>query len=280
MDKVDVRMGIAHFGDTGADNTSGQWVPLKPTCDMPEPAQWTSSRSTFMSAVNGFHFNKEVPLARALLDVGQYYHTSSLPWFSLGTTWNAGTGGSTNQQSICYSCQVSSTIVLVDRAPGPSDGNALPVGTVAAGQTETEYAGSSEHRHPRQRDHGRVGDPAESVPRLCGLPGREGLAEQPHPRGLVSAQLRPPPERGVHQDCAAMGGKQLLDIYTIGLGATGDSSTMLESMAEMGGGDFKAADDAPTLRRSSPRRSSPSTSAPPRSASPPSPPSRPPPASR
>jgi type IV pilus assembly protein PilY1 len=249
MDKVDVRMGIAHFGDIGADHTSDQWVPLKPTCDQPDPAQWTSSRSTFMNAVNGFHFNKEVPLARSLLDVGQYYHTPSLPWFSLGTTWNAGTGGSTNQQSICYSCQVSSTIVLVDRAPGQSDGNALPVGTVTASQTETEYAGAAGTGILASATTGGSGIPT-SLCRDCELfPAEKDWLNNPIRVSwyLHNFDLRQNAEST--EDCGAMGGKQLLDTYTIGLGATGDSATMLEAMAEMGGGLFQAANDAPTLRQ-------------------------------
>ncbi|ABS24885.1 hypothetical protein [Anaeromyxobacter sp. Fw109-5] len=245
MDKLNVRMGLAHFGDVGADHTSNQWVELKPACDQPD-AQWTSSRSTFMSRVNTFHFDREVPLARALLDVGQYYHTPSLQWFNLPNTWNAATGGS--NQTMCYACQVSSTIVLVDRAPGPSDGNNLPVGTVEEGETETTYAGSTDTGIRASATGGGSGIPQSLCRECTRFPAEKDWLNNPIRVSwyLHNFDLRQNSENT--EDCAAMGGKQLLDIYTIGLGATGDAATMLESMAKMGGGLFKAADDAPTLR--------------------------------
>ncbi|WP_242342607.1 pilus assembly protein [Anaeromyxobacter terrae] len=254
MSKVNVRMGIAHFGDTGADHTSGQWQPLAPTCDM-QDSNWTSSRSTYINAINAFPFNRPAPLARSLLDVGQYYHTPDLPWFGLDTTWNAstgssggGSGGSTNQQSICYSCQASSVIVLVDRAPAATEGNTLPGGSVTADDVETQYAGATSTGIVANAS-GATGIPTELCADCAKFDSSKDWLNNPIRVSwyLHNFDLRRNNENT--EDCALMGGKQGLDVYTLGLGAEGDAATMLQSMSKMGGGAYEAANDAPTLKQ-------------------------------
>ncbi|WP_242360567.1 pilus assembly protein PilY [Anaeromyxobacter sp. SG17] len=251
-DKANVRMGLAHFGDTGADHTSGEWMSLAPTCDQPD-SNWTASRSTYINEINSFHFNKGAPLARALLDIGQYYHTPELPWFDLGTTWNAntgttGSGASTNQQSICYACQASSVIVMLDRAPASTEGNALPAGSVDATAAETQYAGATTTGVvPDTTDA--TGIPTSLCTDCAKFPAEKDWLNNPIRVAwyLHNFDLRRNNEST--EDCAAMGGKQVLDVYTLGLGAIDDGATMLQSVARMGGGAYEVANDAPTLKQ-------------------------------
>ena len=65
-------------------------------------------------------FNNGSPLSRALFDVGRYYHSPDLTWF--GDTWEntaKESPGNKNQYSVCYSCQVSTVIMLTDGTPRP-----------------------------------------------------------------------------------------------------------------------------------------------------------------
>ncbi|HET8539346.1 MAG TPA: pilus assembly protein PilY [Anaeromyxobacter sp.] len=255
MDKVRVRMGIAHFGATGADHANDEWQKLKPTCDMPD-SSWTSARSGFINQVNDYAFDQGTPIARALLDIGQYYHSPELPWFGIDGTWNTTNntsgGGSESQQSVCYACQTSTVVLITDGIPKSTDGNDLPVGTVTETQLGADYAGDTDHGiKPTVSGTTRTGGIPTGLCSACSIfPVADDWKNNPIRVAwyLHNLDLRKNDEGTL--DCRTMNGKQVLDVYTVGFATsqTSGAETLLSNMAAMGGGQYVSADNTASLR--------------------------------
>jgi type IV pilus assembly protein PilY1 len=251
MDKVKVRMGIAAFGATGADHS--QYQPLKPTCDMPD-ANWTSARSTFINQVNDFAFDKGTPMARALLDIGQYYHTPSLDWFAIDDTWN--TLSNTTQQSVCYSCQASTIILISDGVPKSTDGNDLPAGTVTSAEASSRYAGLASTTHgitpTIDAAKNRTGGIPTSLCSACeAFSVDEDWKNNPIRVAWYLHNLDLRENEEATADCRTMNGKQTLDTYAVGFAtsALSDADKLLRNVAAMGGGDYVSAENPAALRQ-------------------------------
>jgi type IV pilus assembly protein PilY1 len=254
-DLRDIRMGFAQFGATGADHTPNAWQALNPSCGMVDSSNFSANRGAYISQLDKVTFTARTPLARALLDVGQYYHSPSLEWFdtttsSLGTTWNSPSNA--NQLSICYACQISSVIAITDGIPGPDEGNELPLGSVTAAQVDTLMAGSSQTGiKPTVSGAGRTGGiPTSLCPKCEAFPATEDWKNNPARVAwyLHNLDLRSTGE--TTEDCMGMGGKQTLNVYTVGFG-TGNISganTLLTNTATMGGGFFTGAETPTGLR--------------------------------
>ncbi len=253
----DIRMGFAHFNGTGADPTSNAWQALNPSCStMDNPtSNFSSNRGAYVQQVDKVSFTAGTPLARALLDIGQYYHSPSNEWFastlpSLGTAWNG--PNNANQSSICYSCQVSSIVAITDGIPGQGDGNALPPGSVTAAQVDTVMSGSSQTGIlPTTSGGTRAGGIPDA---LCSQCNAFSVAEDwKNNPARVAWYLHNLDLRNTNDstlDCMGDGGKQTVNVYTVGFGmqAGSDASTLLTNTARMGGGFFTAAQTPGGLR--------------------------------
>jgi type IV pilus assembly protein PilY1 len=243
----DVRSGIAHFSATGAEHSDFQ--PLQPTCDHPD-SNFVSFRKTYMDTVDGFPFGGGSPLARAILDIGQYHHSSSLPWWNLDTTWNP-SPDSENNYPICYACQTSNLVVISDGLPKSTDGNALPVGTVTPDQVTSTaiYAGSTATGILPDAS-GTGGIPSTLCPLCNDFDQANDWKNNPTRVAwyLHNFDLRNNTEQT--RDCGGNGGKQVMNTYAVGFGTQqlADANRLLLNMAAMGGGDFHSANGAADLR--------------------------------
>jgi type IV pilus assembly protein PilY1 len=246
MDLSKVRSGIAHFGSPGADRTNQQFEDLKPTCDHPD-SSFDSMRKTYMDTIDRFRFGSGTPLARALLDVGQYYHSADLPWWNLGTTWNGSSNA--NQSSICFACQNSSIIVVTDGLPKASDAGGIPRGTVTAAQMDSLYAGDTSTGITKDSS-GSGGIPTSLCPSCNDFPFAEDWKNDPTRVAwyLHNMDLRKNGETTL--DCQGNGGKQTVNVYTVGFGTQflPSANTLLQNTAAMGGGFFVGAENAPLLK--------------------------------
>lgn len=239
-----VRLAVAHFGSDGAIKDTD----FKPGCDQPDQSMSSSDRQQIVTSVNGYSFAGGTPLSNAILDIGQYYHTKTLPWWNRDAAEES--GNSDINYSICYSCQTSSLIVLTDGAPSVNDGSAgrtLPAGTVTAAQVASgTYAGNT--------STGVLGLGTSICP-TCGDPDFTGSNDYKNNGAraawyLNNLDLRLNTE--TTRDCAMNGGKQVLSTYTVGFATSQlpDANKILANIASAGGGLFVSADNAEVLKDS------------------------------
>lgn len=251
----DIRMGFAQFNATGADPTPNAWQGLNPACSMVDGSNFSANRGSYVQQVDKVSFTAATPLARALLDIGQYYHSPSNEWFasnmpSLGTTWNGASNA--NQSSICYSCQVSSIIAITDGIPGSGDGNLLPPGGVTAAQVDTVMSGSSQTGVLAVSSGTTVsgGIPTSLCSQCNAFPASQDWKNNPARVAwyLHNLDLRNTSDPTL--DCLGNGGKQTINVYTVGFSTQGisDANTLLSNTAKMGGGFFSAAQTPGGLR--------------------------------
>jgi type IV pilus assembly protein PilY1 len=294
MDVKRVRLGFATFdGNSGGILNS----KLNPSCNLvypPSPSSFDSNRSSTLTAIKAVNFTNSTPLAETLLNVGQYYRSSGLPWFN-STYRKAGAStknfepGAGNQASVCFACQKSAVIIITDglsnldsAIPG-TDFAANPM-TIAAANTAGNYAGMAGYNikeidattcpccnRDAEMPEGTVVDPASgtleraltsctALNPIRGACGPTGPTYNYLPKVawyLHHMDFQSDSVKGA--DCAAMGGKQSLDVYTVGYGLSAGGKALLEDTAyrdpngdldkDVGGGLSKSADDASTLRQ-------------------------------
>jgi type IV pilus assembly protein PilY1 len=248
-----VRMGLAVLDADGMKLEKA----FNPTCDHPD-SSFDSNRSTYVKQLNTATLNPTATskrLATALFDVGRFYHSPGLEWF--GGTFETGekSADTASQFAICYSCQTSSVIVLSDGYP-TSDDTALPVGAASKADSNSGKYGGDDSTGilPSIDTTGTVsgGVSTTDCPE-CRLftPGgtedyRNNLARVAW--YLHNYDLRDDTEGT--RDCKMNGGKQTLDVYTVGFRTASNAvaSRILAATAKAGGGIFVQADEASLLR--------------------------------
>jgi type IV pilus assembly protein PilY1 len=242
-----VRMALARFDAMTHSNPGATFFQdFNPSCGQPDNSSFDSNRASYISGLNSsgnLNFSTGTPLANALFDVGRYYHSPDLPWF--GTTWENSSkesASNANQYAVCYSCQVSTVILLTDGMPDPNDGGTLPPNATTAADTSGKYAGDA--------TTGIRGITSETCP-SCGAFGgaQDYLNNLPRVAWyLNNMDLRRNTETTL--DCNSMGGKQVIQTYTVGFG-TGQlpaANAVLRNTAEAGGGIFVGAEDPAALK--------------------------------
>ncbi len=274
MDVKRVRLGLTTF-NTGGTGGTLVWK-LNPSCNQvfpPSQSSFDSNRSSLLGQIKAVNFNTSTPLAETLLNVGQYYRSSGLPWFN-STYQNSGfnPGNGANQASVCFSCQKSSIIVVTD---GLSNNDSAIPGTDFAADAPTyddsiatgAYAGmagfnikgidattcplcNTEDEAPEDGLH-----PAGEIPltNCDSVNAKHGACNTTGPAAthLPTDNYLPKVAWYLHHfdtqqdtvkgaDCAVMKDHQDLDIYTIGYGLTGNAARILAHTAYRDpGGDPK-----------------------------------------
>jgi type IV pilus assembly protein PilY1 len=253
-----VRAAITTFSSSGGDVIQ----QFNPTCDHPE-SNFDSNRVTYMNALNGVGFSGGTPLSKALLDIGMYYHSTDLPWFD--KTWGSRTpwangqapGSTAGSYSICYSCQVSSVIVVTDGVPNPDNDACkgstppLPVGTAARSQaTGGTYAGDTTTGIIPACGSTSGGVSSTDCPECWLFPLASDYKNNLTRVAwyLHNFDLRKNSE--ATKDCQFNGGRQTIDFYAIGFNNSydPDAATILGSAAKVGGGIFVPAGNADEVR--------------------------------
>jgi type IV pilus assembly protein PilY1 len=247
-----IRMALATLSTEGmalADD-------FNPTCAHPE-SNFDSNRTTYVNSVDAITFQGSAPLASALFDIGRYYHSPDLPWF--GKSWEKPNTGSvtwesssnSNDYAICYSCQTSSVIVLTGALPVAADGTSLPTGTASLADAQAgKYAGDgTTGLLPSGPNSGGVS--TTDCPQCAAFSGADDYKNNLSRVSwyMHSYDLRDNGEPT--KDCQKNGGRQTLDIYTVGYSTRqlGDASTILANAAAAGGGLFVAAENPSSLKQ-------------------------------
>lgn len=233
-----IRMALGHLDNTGSVQGLTLDKEFNPTCDHPE-SSFDSNRSTFVNLVDAFTFTGGTPLAEALFDVGHYYHSADLTWFGSSFAKSSMQSPTNkNQFSICYSCQSSSVVLITD---GIANGSGpFPSGTTTIADTTGKYAGDT--------STGILGITSATCPTCNQFGGasEDNLAKVAW--YMHNMDLRRNNETTA--DCSNNGGKQVLDVYTVGF-ATSQlpvANQILSGAAQAGGGQFIQADNTELLR--------------------------------
>ncbi len=242
--QIKVRMALAKTVDAGAT----VFQDFNPSCGMPEGSSFQNNRSTYAKALNdSIQFTGSTrPLSKALLDLGDHYHSPTLPWF----TANGAGNYNANQASICSVCQVSTVIVISGGVPTFDEGSTtLPTGTTTADDVAAgTYAGTS--------TTGITGIGAGTGTNLACTKdcaafsgGEDYLNNLPRVAWyLQNMDLRENSEKPL--DCTLMGGVQRIQTYTVGFGIAQNpkAGQVLQHTAAAGGGIAVAAEDPAMLK--------------------------------
>jgi type IV pilus assembly protein PilY1 len=260
--RVRMAMGgmMPGWGFQQAPNPAGD---LGPNCQLSQKdSGWTASRSTVVKSADNLTWGGMPNLSEAVFDIGHYYRTpngnASAPWF--GPTWESSStwqsmvlsASSSNQRAVCWSCQVSTVILLSDGVTSATDGTNLPPGTCSladsnsgtmAGAHGTGILGCSTADCPQCADptFATSVDYRNNLARVSFYMHNYDLRDDP--AGNCSGSNGSDDGRG-------MPGKQVLDIYTVGFaaGKNTDGSRALNNAAKAGGGTFIAAEAADDLK--------------------------------
>jgi type IV pilus assembly protein PilY1 len=237
-----VRMGMMVFGGSGASKLQD----FNPTCGQPDSSNFDSNRASYISDINNtskLGFNNSTPLSQALFDIGRYYRSPANSWFGLPASNTLDSSGNSNQAAVCFSCQVSTVIILTDGVPSPvNEGSSLPAGTTTQAQADTLYAGDVATG---------IKGIGTSVCSQCGaFSGTDDYLNN-LPRVawyLHNLDLRKNTESTL--DCKGMPGKQTLTTYTVGFATTQNpnASAVLSNTAAAGGGLYVGAENPSQLR--------------------------------
>jgi type IV pilus assembly protein PilY1 len=243
-------MALGQFGDAHYQLVRD----FNPSCQSVfSNGSWEQNRTTYVNDVNALTWGGNTPLAASLFDVGRYYHTPTLPWF--GGTWDINTNAyesapSANQLAVCWSCQLSSVILLTDGVPSAGDGDALPTNPAS-------LADSNSGRYAGDPATGILNPSAADCPRCWDFTGADAsknnltkVAFYLHNYDLRGEAAGTCGGNGGTIDGKGMPGKQVLDVYTVGFG-TGqltDASRLLSNAASVGGGIFVPTESADQLR--------------------------------
>jgi type IV pilus assembly protein PilY1 len=252
-----VRLGVATFNNTYASN-KGPDQKLNPGCNQfGTPSQFDSNRSSLLSWVNNLSFPNSTPLAETLFNVGQYYRTSTLPWFN--NTYKAGWDeGSANQKSVCFTCQASAVLVITDGLPNRdskipgTDFAATPMSASVAnaagsyaGMAGYNITGISTADCPECETWAELADTAIANGSCNGNQDSGACDDSGNPvtsyLPRVAWYLKNMDFRS-NAEADSVGalftGKQSITTYTIGLGTRGAATEILRHTADMGGGLF------------------------------------------
>jgi type IV pilus assembly protein PilY1 len=264
-----IRMALAQFSGTGGSGSGGYQLvrDFNPSCQsIFGNGNWDSNRSTYVNDVNSLAWGGGTPISMALFDVGRYYHTATLPWF--GSSWeNSGNGyesaTSANQLAVCWSCQVSSVIILTDGVPSSGDGSGsgqagLPNQTGATPTSPcASIADSNSGKFAGDTNTCVLTPSSTDCPECYDFTGTEDyknnltkVAFYMHNYDLRGEAAGSCGGNGGTLDGMGMPGKQTLDIYTIGFGTgtIGAANQILSNTAEAGGGIFYGAESADQLK--------------------------------
>jgi type IV pilus assembly protein PilY1 len=262
---VEMRAAIGRFLSSTTNQKGLDIVqPFNPVCSMPD-SNFYANRVTYKNTIDDLTFGGGTPLAKSLLNVGQFYHSPGLDWFS--STWKVNEGQDTyqsdtnkNSYSICFSCQTSSIIVVTDGAPKFTDDSVMPAGTATLADAATKYAGDvttgflTGHETDSTPTYG---IPTADCPHCNVITGNDSAGNSADYLNnltrvawyLHNFDLRNDNE--ATNDCQNNGGNQTLDVYTIGFGTAGNSNNanlILANAAKEGGGLFFSAEDPSALR--------------------------------
>ncbi len=269
-----IRLGLATFnGSSGGDLISG----LNPGCNMfGSPSSFDSNRSSVKNDINNTNkvsFGGMTPLAETLGNVGQYYRTSSLPWFNNTYKVAAWEEKSGNNRSVCFSCQASAVLLITDGIPNrdstiPGTSFAANAMTAAVAGASGSYAGMGGYNItgistadcPTCESWAELADTA--VPNgscmgnqdsgACDDSGNPSISYLPRVAWyLKNMDFRDNAEIG--EDGLPFTGKQSITTYTIGLATRAAATKILQDTAEAGGGLYNGGtggdvSDAKTLR--------------------------------
>lgn len=275
MNNLQIRAGIATFGSGGGAacaSAATQIQPLNPACNnvYDSKANLWNNRSSFMNAINSVDFTTGTPLGEALLNLGQQFRAQGMPWFN-GTCTNGGfePPSSTNQQPICFPCQSTNIVVISDGRPKPTDDTTFPAGTASATQAGTACNGSTTAGCIGNTSTGVTSGPdATSCPQCQGSsavggPGGTSPFGPSSPDPLTGGTINKDylnnairvswlfnnfdfrPDNTTAYACNLFTNKQVVNVYTLGFGASfsSDATALLGSMAKVGGGIFTNADN-------------------------------------
>jgi type IV pilus assembly protein PilY1 len=283
MDTRRIRLGLVTFNGQYGGKLEKQ---LNPACNLvypPSPSNFDANRSSVLSALAAVNFNNSTPLSEALLNVGEMYRTSGLPWFNTGYQQTAfeNAAGTKNQASVCFSCQKSSVIVITDGLSNydsniPDSSFATSGMTLAVSKAPGSYAGMAGYniKDISAADCPLCNTDAEAPDVMPdGLPlqrcnwganPKKGACDTnaiPNYLPKVAWYLhhmdfRQDTESGA--DGGLMTGHQGLDIYTIGYGLGPNAQQILEHAAyrdplsrdrDVGGGLSKSASNVAELKQ-------------------------------
>jgi type IV pilus assembly protein PilY1 len=248
------RLGVVSFDGTGDGMTlvSG----LNPPCNLfGSSSAFFNDRNAVKTKIDAVKYEGPAPLAESLLDVAAYYASGSLPWFPAPYTPPHREQSGQNV-SVCFACQKSSVLMLSDGS-FTRDGNIPGVAgwsptTQSVADTTGNYAGMSGYNIdsisttdcPVCETAAELPDstiPAgacdgQQLSGACGgSPGSPITAWLPRVAWYVhNMDLRVNSENG--KDGYKMAGKQVLDVYPIGIGVRGNDALVLRHAAEAGGG--------------------------------------------
>ncbi len=239
-----VRMALAQFGASGMSLMK----EFNPTCAHPE-SNFDSNRGTYVNLMNSMDFSGGTPLANALFDTGRYYHSPGLPWFGnawekTGNSWES--SANSTDYAVCYACQSSNVIVLTDGIPSPNDGNGLPNRVASLANADSgKYAGDT--------GTGILQVDTTDCPQ-CAEPTFTGTSSYKNNLARVSWYLHNYDLRNdteATKDCKKNGGKQTLDVYTVGYATRQlpDANRILANAAGAGGGVFVSAENPQVLKQ-------------------------------
>jgi type IV pilus assembly protein PilY1 len=266
-----VRLGLTIFD---APDGGELLKAINPGCNMiGTPSQFDSNRTALKNHINtesSVSFSNGTPLAETLLNIGQIYTTRSLPWFDSNYSKSSFQDGvsTSNNKSVCYSCQQSSVLIITDGAPSqdgniPGSGFAASPMTKVAADTAGVYAGGAGYniRGISATDCPVCNTTAEaadtSVPngKCNGSTQSSGACDDSSnpiesylPKVawyLNNVDSRKDDENGY--DNFPMEKKQTLTTYTIGLGTKGNAELILEHTAQAGGGLYNGGSDTPVV---------------------------------
>jgi type IV pilus assembly protein PilY1 len=277
-----VRLAVSGMSASGFNATTSNGGDLSPNCQqsLNDQANWISNRGTVVNDIDNLSWGKSgtwsgIPvLSQALFDVGDYYHSPSLPWF--GDFWqNTSTwpsyftaGDSDNQRAICWQCQVTSVILLSDGVTSPTDGAILPPAAPAPPASATcslvdankeSPAGSGTTKYAGDVTSGILGCSTQTsdCPQCSFFPPasdfRNNLARVAfylHNYDLRNDAAGQCSSSNKGRDGLGMDGKQVLDVYTVGFaaGKNSDGSVALGNAAKVGGGKYVYAEAADDLK--------------------------------
>lgn len=231
-----VRTGMSQFNWDGSDSSNNGADLMRgqdPSCDqiIKNSSSFDSNRASFIQSVDGLTFRTGTPLAKALLNIGQYFSSSdSIFTTKFGFTDykpRISNGSLTSEgRSICWGCQVSSVIIVTDGTP--SDNDRLPSKTWAAVQ---KLNGNTLVKCPTASDCQYASDNADYQ-----------LDDVAKMLATQDLQQTTPPQASKDFNTA---GKQSLSIYTVGFGV---DTPVLRNAAEVGNGAYYTARDAQGLK--------------------------------
>ena len=258
-----VRTGLSVFdGNGGADFTS---AGMSPGCDKAANGDtgvdpdWTNSRKSLINTLNNsskVKFSGSTPLAEALFNVGQHFTSDDSifdGWFGTGWTRDAFRNGSLTSQnrSVCWSCQVTSVVVITDGAP--NEDNCVPECIAAQDPT---CAGCDQQDGPCGADRGPAGNSGSSCPNKCTATQSSSAAScnttstsnccvnavnrlDGVAKWFYEKDLQTKPAGGLPMD-----GTQRMVTYTVGFGV---DHPLLKNTAAVAGGLYFTANDATAL---------------------------------